>query len=135
LLLLGPFPVSPHVSVDLHTLVVAAMATIAGLQAISFAIIAQRYAASRGFLPKSPRLEKRAHLFTLEHAIVVALVLVVLGIAGVVWCVIRWATVDFGPLEYGLVMRILIVSMTMLVIAVQLSFTGFLAALLDIPVK
>src|SRR5262249_3235983 len=73
LLLLGPFPVSPHVSVDLHTLVVAAMATIAGLQTISFAIIARRYAASRGFLPKSPRLEKRAHLFTLEHAIVVAL--------------------------------------------------------------
>jgi hypothetical protein len=111
------------------------MATITGLQTISFAIIGPRYAASRGFLPKSPRLEKRAHLFTLEHPIVVALVLVVLGIAGVVWCVIRWATVDFGPLEYGLVMRILIVSMTMLVIAVQLSFTGFLAALLDIPVK
>jgi hypothetical protein len=135
LLLLGPFPVSPHVSVDLHTLVVAAMSTIAGLQTMSFAIIARRYAASRGFLPKSPRLDKRAHLFTLEHAMVVALVLVALGIAGVVWCVIRWATVDFGPMEYGLVMRILIVSMTMLVIGVQLSFTSFLAALLDIPAK
>jgi glycosyltransferase involved in cell wall biosynthesis len=135
LLLLGPLPIGPHVSVDLHTLVVAAMATIAGLQTISFAIIARRYAASRGFLPKSPRLEKRAQLFTLEHALVVALVLAVLGMAGVAWCVVQWVTVDFGPLEYGLVMRVLIVSMTMLVIAVQLSFTAFLAAFLDIPAR
>ncbi len=135
LLLLGPVSVSPHVSVDLHTLVVAAMASIAGFQTISFAIVARRYAASRGFLPQNPRLEKRAHLFTLEHAIAVALFSVVLGIVGVLWCVMRWGTVDFGPLEYGLVMRILIVSMTMLVIGVQLLFTGFLAALLDIPAK
>ena len=135
LLLLGPLPIGPHVSVDLHTLVVAAMATIAGLQAISFAIIARRYAASRGFLPKSLRLEKRAYLFTLEHTLVVALVLAILAIAGIVWCVVQWATVDFGPLEYGLVMRVLIVSMTVVVIAVQLSFTAFLAALLDIPAK
>jgi len=135
LLLVGPLPIGPHVIVDLHTLVVAAMATIAGLQAISFAIIARRYAASRGFLPKSLRLEKRAHLFTLEYALVAALLLVVLGIAGVTWCVVQWVTVDFGPLEYGLVMRVLIVSMTVVVIAVQLSFTAFLAALLDIPTK
>src|SRR5215813_8443767 len=40
LLLLGPLPIGPHVSVDLHTLVVAAMTTIAGLQAISFAFVA-----------------------------------------------------------------------------------------------
>jgi hypothetical protein len=135
LLLLGPFPVGPRVNVDLHTLVVAAMATIAGLQTISFAVIARRYAASRGFLPKNPRLEKRAHLFTLEHALVAALALAVLGIAGVVWCLVQWVTVDFGPLEYGLEMRVLIVSMTMVVIAVQLSFTAFLAALLDVPAK
>ena len=136
LLLLGPLPIGPHVSVDLHTLVVAAMATIAGLQAISFAIIARRYAASRGFLPKmSLRAEKRAHLFTLEYALVAALLLAVLGIAGVTWCVVQWVTVDFGPLEYGRVMRVLIVSMTVVVIAVQLTFTAFLAALLDIPTK
>jgi glycosyltransferase involved in cell wall biosynthesis len=135
LLLLGPLPIGPHVSVDLHTLVVAAMATIAGLQTISFAIIARRYAASRGFLPTSPRLEKRAHLFTLEHALVAALLLAVLGMAGLAWCIVQWATVDFGPLEYGLVMRVLIVSMTTLVVAVQLSFTAFLAALLDISAK
>jgi len=135
LLSLGPFRLSPHVAVDLHTLLVAAMATIAGLQTISFAIIARRYATSRGFLPQSPRLEKRAHFFALEQVIVVALLMFVLGIVGVLWCVMRWATVDFGPLEYGLVMRILIASMTILMIGVQLLFTGFLAALLDIPTK
>jgi hypothetical protein len=136
LLLLGPLPIGPHVSVDLHTFVIAAMATIAGLQTISFAVIARRYAASRGFLPPpSPRLQKRAYLFTLEYVLVAALLLAVLGIAGVVWCVVQWVTVDFGPLEYGRVMRVLIVSMTMVVIAVQLSFTAFLAALLDIPTK
>ena len=135
LLLIGPLSIRPHVSIDLHTLVVAAMTTIAGLQTISFAIIARRYAASRGFLPNSPRLEKGAYLFTLEHSLVVALVLAVLGVVGVVWCVVQWGAVDFGPLEYGPVMRVLIVSMTTLVIAVQLTFTAFLAALLDIPAK
>ena len=135
LLLLGPLPIGPHVNVDLHSFVIAAMATIAGLQTISFAIIVRRYGASRGFFPTSPRLQKRAYLFMLEYVLVAALLLAVLGIAGVVWCVVQWATVDFGPLEYGLVMRVLIVSMTMVVIAVQSSFTAFLAAILDIPTK
>jgi glycosyltransferase involved in cell wall biosynthesis len=135
LLLLGPIPIAPEVTLDLHSLLVAAIATMIGLQIMSFAVIARRYASSRGLLPQSPPLEKTAHFFSLERVLVIALLLVLLGISGFVWCIVQWVQVGFGVLEYGLVMRVLIVSMTMIVIAVQLSFTAFLAALLEIPAK
>jgi hypothetical protein len=44
---------------------------------------------------------------------------------------VRWRGVDFGPLEYGFVMRLMIVSVTMIATGVQLALAGFLAGVME----
>lgn len=134
ILSVGPLWVGPHVALDLHTLLVASMATIVGLQCVSFAVIARRYATTRGFLPRSASFERRARLSSLENLLIMALLLGIFGVAGFVWCLWQWAMLEFGPLTYGAIMRILIVSLTMVVVSLQMAFCAFLGALLDIPI-
>ncbi len=35
-----------------------------------------------------------------------------IGLIGMVWSLSKWAALDFGPLNYPLVMRVLILSLT-----------------------
>ena len=53
--------------------------------------------------------------------------------AGFIWSLLTWASVDFGPLAYPIVLRVLIISLTGIAIGVQLGFTVFLAGIMSIP--
>lgn len=132
---LGPLVMAPNLKLDLHTLLVSCMATIVGLQSVSFSVLARSYATVHGFLPRSDRLERAMGFLTLERLLVIALIIGIIGLAGATWCLIRWSEVNFGQLEYGTVLRILIPSMTLVAISIQLVFTSFFAALLDIAVE
>src|SRR5205823_13967752 len=105
LLLPGPISIAPHISLDVHSLIVGAMTTLIGLQCISFAIVARRYAAVRGFLPYSSAVERWLTPLTLERILLVSLVLGLAGIGGFVWCIAQWASLGFGPLEYASLVR------------------------------
>ncbi len=131
LLLPGPVHVTPSLSLDVHTLLIAAISTLIGVQCISFAVVVRRYAASRGLLPASDTVERLLLPITLERVLIAALLVGVLGIAGIVWCVMRWADAGFGPLQYGQMIRILTVSITAVAIALQLAFTAFLSAIIE----
>ena len=89
----------------------------------------------RGFLPRSDRLEKILGFLKLERLLVIALIIGIIGFAGTMWCLIRWSEVSFGHLEYGTVLRILMPSITLVAISVQLVFTSFFAALLDMAAE
>ena len=135
LLQFGPLSMAANLKLDLHTLVVCCMATIVGLQSVSFAVVARSYAAVRGFLPRSARLERIMGFLTLERLLVIASIIGIIGLTGTTWCLIRWSEVNFGHLEYGSVLRILMPSVTLVAISIQLVFTSFFAALLDIAVE
>jgi hypothetical protein len=132
LLLPGPVHVTPNVSLDVHTLLVAAISTLIGVQCISFAVVVRRYAASRGLLPPSHVVERLLLPITLERVLFTALLVGVLGFGGIVWCVFQWADAGFGPLQYGQVIRVLAVSITAVAISLQLVFTAFLSAIIEI---
>src|SRR5580700_1786198 len=132
LLLPGPVHVTPNVSLDVHTLLVAAISTLIGVQCISFAVVVRRYAASRGLLPVSNVVERLLLPITLERVLFIALLVGVLGFGGIVWCVFKWADAGFGPLQYGQVIRVLAVSVTAVAISLQLVFTAFLSAIIEI---
>jgi Glycosyl transferase family 2 len=132
-LLPGPVHVTPSVSLDVHTLLVGAMSTVIGMQCISFAIVVRRYAASRGLLPASDVVERLLLPITLERVLFIALLVVgLIGVGGIVWCVFQWANAGFGPLQYGQLIRVLAVSITAVAIALQLAFTAFLSAIIEI---
>jgi hypothetical protein len=59
-------------------------------------------------------------------------VLLFLGLSGVVWAFSVWRSVNFGPLTYSYVMRLMIASMTLIGSRVQICLSGFLASVIDI---
>jgi hypothetical protein len=134
-LLPGPITIAPGVSVDIHTFIVAATCILVGLQSITFGMIARRYATRSGLLPPSSRYDTVLESITSEQLLLVAAVLGLLGISGFGWSLITWARAGFGALDYPLVMRILIASMTAIAAAIQLTLSAFLASLLDINTK
>jgi hypothetical protein len=127
----GPVRITPQISLDVHTLIVACISILVGTQAITFGILARRYASFRGFLPVSEHTWLMTGM-SLERMLGLGGTLLFLGLAGVVWALLVWRSVNFGPLNYSYVMRLMIGSMTLIGSGVQICLSGFLASVFDI---
>ena len=131
LLLPGPVIVAPRITLDIHTFIVGCLALLVGTQCISFAFISRRYAASRGFVPL-PAGDRSPSRYSLERVLIGAGVVLLIGLGGVAYCVLRWAALDFGPIAYPALVRILLISSTLVALAIQVALTAFLSALFEI---
>jgi len=134
LLLPGPVYITPNISLDIHTFLVSAVTVLIGMQCISFAVVVRRYAAARGLLPRSKVVERFLVPLTLERVLLVALFIGMLGLGGMIWCVAQWVDAGFGPLQYGAMIRVLTVSITSIALALQLAFTAFLSAIIEVEI-
>jgi hypothetical protein len=132
-LLRGPVQLLPHINFDVHTFLLAAMFIIVGVQSISFAIIGRRFASRYGFIPKSEKFDKVLEGLTLERVILFALILIVAGIACLIWGLEQWADRDFGPLNTSRTLRVMIIAVTALVVGLQLMMSGFMSSMINIP--
>jgi hypothetical protein len=132
-LLPGPVAFGDGVVFDTHTFVASSISILIGLQIMSFGFIARRYASARGLLPQRERYSGLFSGVTLEKALIVAGLIFVAGLGGLVWSVGAWASVSFGPLEYPLVMRVLVLSLTGIAAGAQIAFTAFLASVMELP--
>jgi len=135
LLFPGQLEVANGIRLDVHTFLVAAIATLLGVQNLTFGLIAHRFAIRHGLLPRPKRNSRLLALLTFERGLAVAAFLTGLGMVGLAWSLITWASIDFGPLEYPAVLRTLIVSLTSIAIGLQLAFTAFLSAIMSIPFR
>jgi len=120
------------VTLGINTFVAACMVLLIGIQSVTFAAIARRYATLRGLLPPSARYSLLLRSLTPERFLVVGLVLFVVSLIGLIWSVWQWVAVDFGPLSDPRVLRVLTLSFTGLAAAVQLWLAAFLASLMEI---
>jgi hypothetical protein len=119
-------------TLGIHTFVAACMMVLIGIQAITFAAIARRYATQRGLLPPSARYSRMLGGLTPERVLVGGLVLFVISLVGLLWAAWQWVSVDFGPLTDQRILRVLTLSFTGLAAAVQLGMLAFLVSLMDI---
>ena len=129
----GPVEIADGIRLDIHTFLVAAIAILIGVQNLTFGLIAQRFAVKYGLLPRSERSSRLLAFLTFERGLIVAVSVAGLGTAGLVWSLRAWASVDFGLLEYPIVLRVLIISLTGIAIGVQLGFAVFLSGIMNIP--
>jgi glycosyltransferase involved in cell wall biosynthesis len=132
ILLPGAITISQDLRLDVHTLLVAAMCVLLGLQSVTFGMIARRYAARSGLIPSSLRYAGMLEWITLERMLLIGLALAIFGFGGFLWSLSVWARTGFGSLDYPFVMRILITSMTAIAAAIQLVLSAFLMSILDI---
>jgi glycosyltransferase involved in cell wall biosynthesis len=119
-------------TLGIHTFVAACMVVLIGIQAITFAAIARRYATQRGLLPPSARYSSMLRSVTPEKVLVFGLILFVVSLLGLLWALWQWVSVDFGPLTDQRILRVLTLSFTGLAAAVQLWMLAFLASMMDI---
>jgi glycosyltransferase involved in cell wall biosynthesis len=120
-------------ALGIHTFVAACMAVLIGIQSVTFAIVARRYATNRGLLPPSARYSALLRRLTPERLLVAGVVLFVVALVGLLWSVWQWVAVDFGELVDERILRVLTLSLTGLAAAVQLWLVGFLAGVMEIP--
>jgi hypothetical protein len=71
---------------------------------------------------------------TLERVLIFALAIGLAGLGGTIWCVVQWADKGFGPLQLGVMIKVLTVSITGIALALQLAFTAFLSAIIEIEI-
>jgi glycosyltransferase involved in cell wall biosynthesis len=134
-LLPGPVVIAHRLTLDIRTLLVAAAVILLGVQSISFGIVARRFAAKYRILPEPERFAGSLAAVTVGRGLVLAGFVTVGGLAGLAWSLARWGMVGFGPLDDSLVTRVLVLSLTALVAAVQLAFTSFLLGVIDLLAK
>lgn len=120
------------VGLDVQTLLYAAMAVVIGFQSVVFAVFGKVFAVSEGLLPENPRFSRLFRYVRLETGLLVGGILVAFGIAGTVYGFYRWSVRSFGPLDAQHSLRIVIPSLTALVLGSQTVLSSFFLSLLGL---
>ena len=115
---------------DVHTLLYAAGATVMGFQAVQFWVFARIYGGLEGVVPEAQRLTAALARFGLEPALILAGVLVLAGLGLGFGALARWGAEGFGPLGGFGAMRLVIASVTAMLLGLQLAFGAFFVAVL-----
>ena len=128
-LLSGPIFIG-RIGFDVQTLLYAAVAVVIGFQAMVFALFTKVFAISEGLLPEDPRLNRLFRIISLERGIVVGVLLVLAGLGGSIYAVTFWDEKSFGPLDPSKTLRIIIPSITALIVGCQTILSSFFLSVL-----
>jgi hypothetical protein len=130
-LLFSPLTIG-DVTFDTNTLLICAMATLVGMQILSFAMLVKAFATREGFLTSDPRLEKFLKASPVEWGVAVGVALIVAGVAYLAVALAYWRESGFGPLPYEQSVRIVIPAVTGISLGVQTFFFGFVLGVIDL---
>ena len=122
-------------TLDVHTLLVASLAMLLGYQSLLFALFTKTFAITEGLMPRDRRLETFFRHARLERGLLLggASFLVGLGLIAVAWN--RWRLADFGPLDYGSTMRLVIPGTTLAALGFQTILSSFFVSILGMARK
>ncbi len=120
------------ITFDVSTLAVAAAMVVIGFQSVMFAAFTHVYAAAEGFLPTGARLRKLCQSWTVERGLAAGGVLGLAGLTGLAFAVVRWQGVGFGNVNYETMLRVIIPSVTALMLSCQLILGIFFLSILGI---
>jgi len=118
------------ITFDIGTLLYAASAIVIGFQAVNFSVFTKIFAISEGLLPSDKRLERLFKYVTLETGLGVGAVLLLLGFGMSVYAVRSWGAHSFGGLEPTRIFRIVIPSVTSLMLGFEVVLSSFFLSVL-----
>lgn len=132
-LLPGPLAITSGLGLDIRTFMIGCLAILVGVQALTFGVMARRFAARHAMLPAHDTLQRLFDRLTMEHLLLGAGGTAALGAAGLLGAIWVWGSHDFGALANGEMLRPMILSVTAIVAAAQLAFSALLLGVLDLP--
>ncbi len=130
-LILGPREIG-RVTLDVHTLVYAALATSLGYQSIIFAIFTKVFAVSENLLPVDLRLEKLFRYVTLESGLVVGILMVMGGGAVTLLAISSWEAHSFGALDPSHTLRLVVPAALLIQLGIQTVLSSFFLSVLGL---
>jgi len=130
-LLHGPQTIG-NITLNVHTLLYAALAVIIGFQAIIFSMFTKIFAMTEGFLPEEPRLRSLFRYITLEVGLLVGGLFILAGLAGSFSALNLWKLHSFGPLDSSETLRIVIPAFTALTLGCQTVLSSFFLSVLGL---
>ena len=117
---------------DAHTLMFGTLAFLCGYQAIFFAIFAKALAIKQGLLPQDMRINRFLNIFNLEAGLAIATFALIVGLILLGAAINQWRLADFGPLNYGHEMRLVVPGATLAALGFQTILSAFLISFLDL---
>jgi glycosyltransferase involved in cell wall biosynthesis len=128
-LLPGPRHISPHVGLDIHTMIFGVIFTLLGVQILSIGAFAKVFSYAERFDRRSVSLRRLLKRITLESGLFFGGALFLAGFAGCAWVTWQWAASGFGELHQ--VRQVLFWSMC-LFLGLQVIFAAFFLSMLGI---
>jgi glycosyltransferase involved in cell wall biosynthesis len=120
------------VTFDVDTLVAASAMVVIGFQAVLFWLFTQVYAGAEGFLPEEPKVQRILGKLSLERGLVAGALLGAAGLAGLIFSVLYWRGQGFHGLNYEHSLRLMIPSVTALIVSCQVILGTFFLSILGI---
>ena len=123
------------VTIDVHTLLFAAMIVLIGFQSILFAVFSKVFAITEGLLPKDSRFDRIFTVISLETGIIVGLVLILAGTGAWIWGLEFWRAQHFGALNPGQTLRIAIPGVLLFTLGFQIVLSSFFLSVMGLARK
>jgi hypothetical protein len=120
------------VSFDVHSLLYSALAVIAGSEAVQFWLYAKLYGAREGIMPQDPWFVSAMRVCSIEAGLIVSGTLLVVGVVLAIFALSSWDAKGFGLLRPSETMRLVIPSVTLILLAFKIAFGVFFLKLLEI---
>jgi hypothetical protein len=130
-LLFGPIVIGSR-GFDIDTMLYASAATVIGWQSMIFWVCAKVHGTREGIVPADPMFERLLGHATLERALIAGLIVFCVGLALAILSVIDWGVADFHALDPSHSMRLVIPSVTAMLLAVETAYGALFVALLKI---
>src|SRR3984957_20018688 len=120
------------VSLDVDTLVACGAMVDIGFQAVLFWLFTQVYAGAEGFRPTEPRVQTLLGKLSLERGLLAGVVVGFAGLVGLIFSLTYWQGHAFGHLNYEHALRLMVPSVTALVLSCQVILGTFFLSILGI---
>src|SRR6201997_5363887 len=130
--------VTPHpfhvgsVTFDVDTLFAASAMVVIGFQSVLFWLFTQVYAGSEGFLPEEPKVTRLLEKLSLERGLLLGGLIGLAGLAGLIVSLLYWNGQKFSHLNYEHSLRLMIPSVTALIVSCQVVLGTFFLSILGI---
>ena len=120
------------IALDIHTLLYASGLIMLGLQACLFSIFTKLFGINLRLLPPDRTFYRVINAFTLERGLVLGVLLVAGGMVGSIDAVVNWKGVAFGPQQPQELMRIVVPSLTSILLGMEIVFASFFVSILQL---
>jgi glycosyltransferase involved in cell wall biosynthesis len=133
-LLTGPRTIG-SVTLDINTLMYAALLTIVGVQAVMFSLFTYIFGVNANLLPRDALTEKIIERIGLEKGILVGVGTILLGFLSSLGALIYWSENLFGAIDPTFSMRLVIPGAVLFAVGFQILFASFFLSILNTKLK